>query len=115
MRHNSARLGRLVRAVLYALPVALIMAMVGTYGFAPKFYLDIVLSFEDREEQIVEIFTFLCAISAAATLALSAWMLWRLRRASRVRGGAMIIAVLASVLPAIRASRLHPVEALRYE
>ena len=29
--------------------------------------------------------------------------------------GAMIIAVLASVLPALRAARLHPVEALRYE
>jgi len=29
--------------------------------------------------------------------------------------GAMSIAVLASVLPAIRAARLHPVEALRYE
>ena len=29
--------------------------------------------------------------------------------------GAMLIAVLASVLPAIRAARMHPVEALRYE
>ena len=29
--------------------------------------------------------------------------------------GAIAIAVLASVLPALRAARLHPVEALRYE
>ena len=29
--------------------------------------------------------------------------------------GALIIAVLASILPALRAARLHPVEALRYE
>ncbi len=29
--------------------------------------------------------------------------------------GAMVIAVLASVLPALRAARMHPVEALRYE
>jgi lipoprotein-releasing system permease protein len=29
--------------------------------------------------------------------------------------GAMAIAVLASVLPALRAAMLHPVEALRYE
>ena len=29
--------------------------------------------------------------------------------------GAVAIAVLASVLPALRAARLHPVEALRYE
>ncbi len=29
--------------------------------------------------------------------------------------GAITIAVLASVLPALRAARLHPVEALRYE
>lgn len=32
-----------------------------------------------------------------------------------VVGGAVLIAVLASVLPALRAARLHPVEALRYE
>ena len=31
------------------------------------------------------------------------------------RRRAMLIAVLASVLPALRAARLHPVEALRYE
>jgi lipoprotein-releasing system permease protein len=30
-------------------------------------------------------------------------------------GGAIGIAVLASVLPALRAATLHPVEALRYE
>jgi lipoprotein-releasing system permease protein len=29
--------------------------------------------------------------------------------------GAMAIAVMASILPARRAARLHPVEALRYE
>ncbi len=29
--------------------------------------------------------------------------------------GAMVIAILASVLPALRAARMHPVEALRYE
>ena len=29
--------------------------------------------------------------------------------------GAVLIAVLASLLPALRAARLHPVEALRYE
>lgn len=29
--------------------------------------------------------------------------------------GAVFIAVIASILPAIRAARLHPVEALRYE
>jgi lipoprotein-releasing system permease protein len=29
--------------------------------------------------------------------------------------GAVAIAVIASVLPALRAARLHPVEALRYE
>jgi lipoprotein-releasing system permease protein len=29
--------------------------------------------------------------------------------------GALVIAVLASILPALRAARLHPVEALRYE
>jgi len=32
-----------------------------------------------------------------------------------VVAGAVAIAVLASVLPALRAARLHPVEALRYE
>ena len=29
--------------------------------------------------------------------------------------GAMVIAVMASILPALRAARMHPVEALRYE
>ena len=34
---------------------------------------------------------------------------------TQVVAGALLIAVLASVLPALRAARLHPVEALRYE
>ena len=34
---------------------------------------------------------------------------------SWIIGGALLIAILASVLPALRAARLHPVEALRYE
>jgi lipoprotein-releasing system permease protein len=29
--------------------------------------------------------------------------------------GSILIAVMASVLPALRAARLHPVQALRYE
>jgi lipoprotein-releasing system permease protein len=29
--------------------------------------------------------------------------------------GAVLIAIMASVLPSIRAARMHPVEALRYE
>ena len=37
------------------------------------------------------------------------------RPSSGVVFGAVLIAVLASVLPALRAARLHPVEALRYE
>jgi lipoprotein-releasing system permease protein len=32
-----------------------------------------------------------------------------------VVGGALLIAVCASILPAVRAAMLHPVEALRYE
>ena len=37
-------------------------------------------------------------------------------RLARVpEGGAIVIAVLASVLPAMRAAMMHPVEALRYE
>jgi lipoprotein-releasing system permease protein len=32
-----------------------------------------------------------------------------------IAGGAMLIAVVASVFPAMRAARMHPVEALRYE
>ena len=32
-----------------------------------------------------------------------------------ISAGAMMIAILASVLPALRAARMHPVEALRYE
>ena len=32
-----------------------------------------------------------------------------------IAAGAMLIAMLASILPAWRAARLHPVEALRYE
>jgi len=32
-----------------------------------------------------------------------------------VIAGAIAIAVIASILPALRAARLHPVEALRYE
>jgi lipoprotein-releasing system permease protein len=34
---------------------------------------------------------------------------------SWIVAGAVFIAVMASVLPALRAARLHPVEALRYE
>ncbi len=34
---------------------------------------------------------------------------------SWIVAGAMLIAVLASILPAVRAARMHPVEALRYE
>ena len=34
---------------------------------------------------------------------------------SWIVAGAMLIAVFASILPARRAARLHPVEALRYE
>ena len=34
---------------------------------------------------------------------------------SWIVGGALVIAVLASVLPAMRAATMHPVEALRYE
>ena len=34
---------------------------------------------------------------------------------SWIVAGAVLIAVIASVMPAFRAARLHPVEALRYE
>jgi hypothetical protein len=84
------------RLPLYALPLATLALLGSTYLVAPDFYLKYVLAFMQREKQVVEIVTFLCAISSSVCLSIACRRLWKARRRVPVGGGAMIIGVIAT-------------------
>ncbi len=67
------------RPLLYALPPALIVVLVATYAAAPEFYLRVILAFQEREHQAVEIVTFASAVIAAAALGWASIRLWVMR------------------------------------
>ena len=84
------------RPLLYALPPALIVVLVGTYAVAPGFYLRVILACQEREHQVVEIVTFASAVIAAATLGWASIRLWVMRPSTMPGGGSLIVGVIAA-------------------
>lgn len=84
------------RLVVYATPLAILGGLLALYPIAPDFYTRVILSEQNREYQVVEIATFVCAISGAFMLGLAAWRLWRTGEAGGVRNGAVIVAIIGA-------------------
>ena len=96
--HNAGRL-RALGICCCLLPFCSVAVLLIVYALSPEFYLRFFLNRYHREHQVVELVTFVSALSAAALLSWSAAVYWRRYRLRAkipgLPGGPLLIAMVA--------------------